>query len=208
MKRTPVVVAASLLVSTAGFGAVEGTAHDLSGQGLNPTSEVCVFCHTPHGAIPVVPLWNHTLSTESYSEYSSPTLQAESAPAPLQNSTGVSNLCLSCHDGSVALSMMVNIPPTGDPEIGLMGAVSANLGTDLSNDHPINIVYDAALVARDPELALPGPGGANLPRIELFGPGANEVQCASCHDPHDDSIRPFLVKSTAGSALCLVCHLK
>ncbi len=200
-KRIFTAVAVTLLVAGGAVAQVSGTAHDLSGQGTNPTNEVCVFCHTPHGASPSVPLWNHTLSTQAYTEYTSPTMDSTSV-GPLQGGTGVSNLCLSCHDGSVALSSLVNNPPTGDPGIGVMGAVNANLGTDLSNDHPVNIIYDEAV---DAELVA---RATVLLTLDLFGAGANELQCASCHDPHNDSNNPFLVISNAGSALCTTCHIK
>ncbi len=120
----------------------------------------------------------------------------------LAGGTGVSNLCLSCHDGSIALSSLVNNPPTGDPGIGVMAPGPALLGTDLSNDHPVNIIYDEAV---DTELH---PRLNVLATLDLFGPGANELQCASCHDPHDDTNQPFLVISNASSALCTTCHIK
>lgn len=203
MKRMLFIVAAGLLVSTSAWAqGVAGTDHDLSGQGTSPTLETCVFCHTPHGASPAVPLWNHDLSAvAAYTEYSSPTLDSASVGA-LAGGTGVSNLCLSCHDGTVALSALVNNPPTGDPGIGVMGAGTANLGTDLSDDHPINIIYDEAV---DAELVA---RATVLGTLDLFGAGANELQCASCHDPHNDTNSPFLVISNSGSALCTTCHIK
>ncbi len=201
MKKSLFAVVIALAVSGAAVGQVENTSHDLSGQGTNATTEICVFCHTPHNANPAVPLWNHTLSTQAYTEYTSPTMNSASA-GPLQNGTGVSNLCLSCHDGSVALSSLVNNPPSGDPGIAAMAPGPANLGTDLSNDHPINIIYDEAV---DSELV---PRATVLATLDLFGAGANELQCASCHDPHDETNQPFLVISNDNSALCTTCHIK
>ena len=41
--------------------------------------------------------------------------------------------------------------------------------------------------------------------IPLFG---GTVQCASCHDPHDNTNAPFLRKTNTASALCSTCHQK
>jgi len=69
--------------------------------------------------------------------------------------------CLSCHDGTQAMDNIINAPGSGGYDItgggtnglgytwagnvtaaGLMStATVANLGTDLSNDHPIGIEY-------------------------------------------------------------------
>ena len=44
----------------------------------------------------------------------------------------------------------------------------------------------------------------------LTGPvkldSAGQVQCVSCHDPHNDQFGDFLVMDNTGSALCLACH--
>jgi len=45
-------------------------------SGVEPNGEICVFCHTPHGASPAVPLWNHDLSALTYTAYDSPTMDA------------------------------------------------------------------------------------------------------------------------------------
>ena len=64
--------------------------------------EICIFCHTPHGASATDgPLWNHQTSTAIYQTFSSPTLTALGITIGPPN--GASRLCLSCHDGTVAL---------------------------------------------------------------------------------------------------------
>ena len=96
-----------------------GTKHDLSSTGPGATTNVarmCVFCHTPHQATTANgqdPLWNHTLSTTaSYGGYASTTLDA--TPTDLggasAGSAAVSNLCMSCHDGTVSVASMYNPP--------------------------------------------------------------------------------------------------
>ena len=47
--------------------------------------------------------------------------------------------------------------------------------------------------------------GGTIASEMLFG---GLVECASCHDPHDNSNAPFLVMANTASALCLTCHDK
>ena len=76
-------------------GVIAGTAHDFSLQGYSG-GQICIACHTPHGGNTTVtdaPLWNHAVTTATYTLYSSSTLNA----GPLTQPSGVSKLCLSCH---------------------------------------------------------------------------------------------------------------
>ncbi|MFQ5876450.1 MAG: cytochrome c3 family protein [Acidobacteriota bacterium] len=207
--RGKVLLAAPLLLllgSDAGRAEVTASKHDLSVSGTGSIvavseTQVCIFCHTPHNANPAVPLWNHQLSSVgSYSTYSSTTL---TLPTPLQQPTGSSKLCLSCHDGTVALGQTVNdgliaLQNTGAG--GRMPAGASNLGTDLADDHPISFQPNPA----NSETLDPPSGDP----VSLDSAG--EVQCTSCHDPHtednDAVTRRFLVKSNQASAICLTCH--
>ena len=85
-----------------------------------------------------------------------------------------------------------------------MPAGMTNLGTDLRNDHPISIVYDVGQDAAFNAKAAVASGG-----LRLFGDGTTDrVQCASCHNPHNNTNAPFLRISNAASALCTTCHIK
>jgi len=110
-----VCVSMLVVLSTATFvraqtGAdVAQSKHNLSvtspGAVSSDESQVCVFCHTPHGATnsPGAPLWNRQLSTATYTTYTSSSLDAEAIAGQLQQPGGSSVLCLSCHDGSMAI---------------------------------------------------------------------------------------------------------
>ena len=76
----------------------------------------------------------------------------------------------------------------------------SNLGTDLSDDHPISFIYDDTLAARDTKLKSPKslPASVRLPRQEL--------QCSTCHDAHNNQYGNFLVMSNINSQLCNTCH--
>jgi predicted CXXCH cytochrome family protein len=168
----------------------EGTPHDLSAVTGGNT---CGFCHTPHGALTGTPLWSHKLSTAVYTIYQSSSLEAR-----VGQPTGSSKLCLSCHDGTVALTETVSGGSKGGTYIA-PGA--ANLGTDLSDDHPISFVYSAALSAEDVQIR---PPSALPEQLKLDRSG--ELQCTTCHNPHENLYGNFLVMSNRRSAMCVACH--
>ena len=183
---------------------IVGSVHDFSSLAF--TTEICVVCHTPHNAdlsVSDAPLWNHEVTTSTFTVYSSGTLDAV-----VGQPDGVSKLCLSCHDGSVAVD---NFGGTtlGTTFVGTLNA-DAELGTDLTNDHPVSFIFDAALATSDGELFDPTSTssglGSTIDADMLF---AGKVQCASCHDVHDKDENGFLLrKVNTGSALCLTCHDK
>ncbi|VAX08316.1 Cytochrome c family protein [hydrothermal vent metagenome] len=87
-----------------------------------------------------------------------------------------------------------------DTLTGLSSGEIRWIGPNLSNDHPISIVY-ADAVAEDPTIyATPGGG------VKLFN---GRVECPSCHNPHDNTTyKPFLRVAITGSTLCYRCHNK
>jgi predicted CXXCH cytochrome family protein len=176
--------------------------HNLSASGpgkIKSTNEqqVCIFCHTPHNASAVQPLWNRSLPVNTYRVYSSSSLVA----SPGQP-TGSSKLCLSCHDGTIALGSVLsaNRPVQMTSGVTTLPQGATNIGTDLSGDHPISFTYDSNLATKNGKLADPTALGQ---RVKLE---KGQVQCTSCHDPHDDSRGSFLVMSNTNSQLCNTCH--
>ena len=177
---------------------IAGTDHDLSAKGWGST-QICIFCHTPHNSMTTVsdaPLWNHDVTQATFSTYSSPTLNAT-----VGQPGGTSKLCLSCHDGTVAIDSF-----GGNNGTHMMGG-GAKIGNNLSNDHPISFVYDAALASADGGLFTPNSTSYvdAAKKLPLFG---GKLECATCHNVHDDSQGKFLRVSNASSALCLSCHNK
>lgn len=178
----------------------------------NAETQVCVFCHTPHEAESIqfgtgstklgAPLWNRALSGQSYTPYTSSSMEAdatEMAAAP----GGSSKLCLSCHDGTMGIDKVnllnaarnVNIPmanglvsPVKMPSGAATTGFTRDLGTDLRGDHPISFTYDSTLASRDGELRGPDgtivgnrARGSTPPKMPLEN---GQMQCATCHDPH------------------------
>ncbi len=80
-------------------------------QFRNDYREVCVYCHTPHGANTNVnlPLWNRTVKSTTYTVYSSNSLTNTTVTQPGVNSLA----CLSCHDGQTAVDSIINMPGAG-----------------------------------------------------------------------------------------------
>lgn len=178
--------------------------------------EVCIFCHAPHNSNRTVldaPLWNHTMSTATYTPYASNTMHA----SPGQPN-GLSKLCLSCHDGTIAIDSYGNNTPAS--HIGLdqlrVGDFSPEMeiGVNLTNDHPISFTYDSTLASingklRDPETAtiLPGVNSATGTIKATLLDSSGQIQCTSCHDIHNSQgIDKLLKVNNTGSALCLTCH--
>ena len=181
------------------------TRHNLSITGPGTVkaateSQICIFCHAPHNAAPTAALWNRATPTATYTPYASSTAKANAGQP-----TGASLLCLSCHDGTIALGSVLSrsaaIAMSGG---STMPASSASLlGTDLSDDHPVSISYSSALAAARGDLAHPSTLTGPV-RLDANG----QLQCTACHDPHDDANGKFLVMSNRASALCAVCHLE
>lgn len=79
-----------------------------NGNTDSDTTQVCVFCHTPHGANNniSVPLWNKTNSQTSYNAY---TMKGRDSLGTAVT-TGNSVACLTCHDGTQAMDAFMNAP--------------------------------------------------------------------------------------------------
>lgn len=106
------------------------------------TTEVCIFCHTPHGGRTQIgsapsgqaPLWNRALRPSgAYTPYSSPNFDAVDPGNTLKGlPKGVSLACLSCHDGTISFDALVNPPGSGGFIPSNLGDI-AGPGTNVSN---------------------------------------------------------------------------
>lgn len=186
-----VLLLSIVFTSVRAHAGIQGSPHDLRAVGAK---SACDYCHTPHGAMKNTPGWNHKLSTAVYNIYKSSSLDAK-----VGQPTGPSKLCLSCHDGTVALGHVRRGKPSSAGTKIRPGA--ANLGTDLSDDHPISFIYSASLSAKDPQIR---PVSSLPPHFKLDS--SSEIQCTTCHDPHDNTFGDFLVMSNSHSAMCTTCH--
>lgn len=190
MKKNLLIALALILVvgvSVPVMAAISGSDHDLTDDFTTLTTNACEYCHFPHNPDPgSQPLWNHTLSTQTFTMYGT-TLEG-TTPDTAPNSASLR--CLSCHDGVTNLdayggatgtSTMGDVFP-GSPDI---------LGTTLADDHPVSIAITG--------LPSAGQSQTTLPYY------TSKVECSSCHDPHDTS-NTFFLRLTNNSSLCTTCH--
>ena len=214
------------------------TKHNLSASGVGTVkalseTQVCVFCHTPHKALSSAPLWNRSMSSATYQLFTSLTLLSPTSPTIQPD--GDSRLCLSCHDGTIAVGSVVNIGGaastismsgvTGGGE--LPSSSPAYMGNDLSGHHPVSIELNSALIVDKNTQCIDGvvswkvgiPTGGSLVKLQTtdntypYGgiPPVQGVQCTSCHDPHKDPDPPNTAFLRVGdrintNQLCTACH--
>ena len=242
---TLVLVGGGAAEATRGPQGIVYTAHNLSTSQEDPIlsmyqssneEQVCIFCHTPHGGTLDGPLWNReSPSATSYTHYNSATLSSYLQGLAVNRAVSKESLlCLSCHDGTIAMNSLVNYSHVGVPEYWdsgsedlimpaeMFGVPGPRVGTDLSNDHPISFIYASATENRIGTMynSIEDAEGAG---VRFFPPNGADalkrVECSSCHDPHvaydsywgalaDENYRPFLITSNVGSGLCLACHIK
>lgn len=243
-----VTVAAS--VSFAGMNprtGVSGSLHDMNTQTgtveRDQYQRVCVFCHTPHNATvgdatAPIPLWGRgtAAAADVYTGYTWAyweNVESLGTPDgsggyfaaisdPLQ---GPTRLCLSCHDGTVAVdSHISNGALTGKKF--LSGVRAIGHGKDLTSTHPVGFKYSDALkrniaasgsIAGRSEIALKSDrfatnvtanesGYTTVERngIKTIGQvlyGGDIFTCASCHEVHNkDNSDQNLEVSTSGEA--------
>ena len=239
MKKTMIIGLAIGLAMTAtsalaagpvpGGSGIVGSYHDLGVDYADSQSRICVFCHHPHNSIKqntngvgdYSPLWNHTMSAATFTTYDNGMIGKISDSSNTLNAVqggpgGVSLLCLSCHDGTVAInaySLTDGKPNPGANDSALGAGTRATIGDggDMSNHHPIGFNY-ADVAAADTEIAriekpMTG-GGVTIGGLLYNG----NMECTTCHDVHnsqnDAGAEKFLWTTNDASAFCLVCHEK
>jgi predicted CXXCH cytochrome family protein len=165
--------------------------------------QMCAYCHTPHGSnVAAQPLWNKdTLTTNSFTEYGDTILGTTIANGGIPS--GTTQLCLGCHDGTVAPGEVSNPPNVGwtDNTTVLTNASDAFQDSTFANDHPVGFSYALSLANTAVEI-IADPTAAGLP----LSAGGN-MECSTCHDVHSSDAWPTLLRlDNAGSAMCLTCH--
>ena len=209
------ILAVCMLAGSARAG-ISGSKHDFGNvAGGWSKNQICLPCHTPHNATVKVnnvvvnaPLWNHELSTAEYDLYMDDTGALHKGQVDTN-----SMLCLSCHDGTVALDSFGGA--TGSQFIGAAG----NLGTDLSNDHPIG--EHAVWPTPNPTYMVDPALRVGTMPLRPLADGRLAVGCTSCHEPHNRRNQSYMLwikndgaattvdgRNVTGSALCMNCHKK
>jgi len=181
--------------------------HDLGPGSKSPITgarpDFCMYCHEPHfGLGGKLPLWNQKLTVQSYSLYTSDT-EKNRGEQPLLGSD--SNLCLSCHDGTVAPGTTIVFG-----KVTMTGSMYSYdiFGSNLQPSHPFSLALplkdNIDLIA---SLAAKGKTGDPTGAVKLIN---GNIECTSCHDAHVEAKDPlswnFLVRDSSKGQMCLACH--
>ncbi|MDO8478693.1 MAG: cytochrome c3 family protein [Candidatus Rokubacteria bacterium] len=232
----------ALLLPTASWAAtggtgIAGTDHDFSGKGTPPTG-LCTFCHTPHKALSTLLLWNHTLSTNTFS-WDVPATTAGTLFPTFKGDTynGPTAKCLSCHDGSVAVGDIAWFnggKPVGldNTKHGLGDKYNVGFGGAMKGNHPVAMPYpyqnakntyngvttgnaaelsEYQLTPLSPIRIFNDDGSGNITAGAVAA--KTGLECSSCHDPHNKaSVDDLFLRGTLGgnttAYICMKCHIK
>ena len=211
MKRILALLCATIFLSVTTSAQIDADVlgqHNLTvASGASVTSQGslgCTFCHAPHSGIGAnTPLWNQKLSQQTYTPYNSTTYHQQGNTQPTLGVT--SSLCLSCHDGTVAVGQSAAYGPLRTT--GQLRSTDS-FGTTLTGSHPFSLVTplkDAPSLAAS--LATQGKTADPTGAVKLV---KGSVECTSCHDPHVQNIdkvaQNFLVRDSSNAQMCLACH--
>lgn len=135
--------------------------------------EVCVYCHTPHGANRLIgaPLWNRTINQSEYTIYDKPRTLNQPIGQPGPNSL----TCLTCHDGTIAIDSIINMPGSGN--------------------------YSAAQEGAMNETFLDSWTGPGIGNHWVLGTGTGGGTCTFCHNINEDFGAPDYTVFTIGTDL-------
>lgn len=218
---------------------VLGTVHDFNAI-FHSSYDSCSFCHISHTiddsseSAALALEWNHEIpANATYKVYSSAMLKTLNLSGDLSTANAFySMVCLSCHDGSVAIGALYRMPDNFTFNTTTIATVAADgpsrlvgANNDLSQTHPVNFSYDGALSAADSGLWDVGMG-TNVRQIGTTSLTAvrasltndtygalqqpilfnGTIQCTSCHNPHSETNPPFLRVSVQDNKLCFKCH--
>jgi predicted CXXCH cytochrome family protein len=196
-----ILALAIALTASSALAAVVGTPHDLTALPGNTATGSCQYCHMPHHSNPGAtgaPIWAKTVSS-AYTLYGTTVGgQTPTAIGP------VSQACLSCHDGTANAVTTQHTGATLATNYTINGGVAngTNVGTDISNDHPVSIPYPTAAGG---QAGLVSRANAVTAGFLFFGAGADQMECGTCHDPHNQPAEGFFLRGGAGD-FCAKCH--
>jgi len=216
MNRTRAIAYAMLTVSIVLAGSaiagIQGTKHDFTatgdptGKAYNKTSNMCGPCHVPHNPKLSLPLWARAQTAKTFELYKDNAEYTAGHAASYDSSpdsfTGSrTRACMSCHDGTIAVVTGVSLAETDSSWImtdnGTADPVATTPQSGLKGSHPVGVTYSPAWA-----------GYKDISSEKDIKLEHGKVQCTTCHGPHDNTNKHFLVKSNTSSAICTTCHSK
>ncbi|KAB0671468.1 cytochrome C [Oryzomonas sagensis] len=239
-------VAYSAPTATAGQG-VLNSVHDMRVSAnitdIGGNDRVCAFCHTPHHAIKpaaassYAPLWSRMDDQQTFVAYQSATFDS-TVYSTGDAAAGPTRLCMTCHDGSIALDQHYGSANTGTMLTNdNFGGPGVGVNKDLSNDHPVGFDYMAIAAGCGDSNICTTAGTATTPDQYNYIRKADQgltyrdnpanikvadrlyngsiMTCATCHDVHNkknlqgaETMNYLVLAPQKDSALCLTCHIK
>lgn len=238
LRKLTTAIALTGLIAVSAYAAnndpqsgINGSRHDMNtwaGAGATPDvyGRTCVFCHTPHNArgadadpthVNSKPLWNRADNTWNQSPYGWVTPLNISVDGTNYSMVfnddpliGPSRLCMTCHDGSIAVDSHLS----NGSQAGTMKLTAARRSfvTNLAVTHPIGFKYSDAITARGLGELVPATDGfiaapsasLNSTTFNTQSRGAlaksnvkiadtlykapdgfSYMTCATCHDVHN-----------------------
>ncbi len=168
------------------------SAQNIMDRFRNNYYEVCVYCHTPHGAnsTAAAPLWNRTVTQRNYTLFSSDTAQQE-ATQPGPNSL----TCLSCHDGATAIDSVINMPTqlAGAFRAGYSQAQETFVNSSFLDQWSGNLLENRVdadgNVVEERRISNISPGVADDGGHAGFATGGSA--CLACHNPESTNVPDF-----------------
>lgn len=186
--------------------------HDFSAEGAG---DECTTCHVPHRALQSRLIWNHNFSVGAltWSDETN-TLAGTTLPTNIPSWSGPTKFCLSCHDGTVGVGDTAANPYswTGTASGKVEGGAVVAPLSDMKGNHPVALPYPdgtAGTYNGITSQAITADYQAAPSGVKLFNDptgGANGIECATCHNPHDDTNPKFL--RAAVTDFCVNCHIK
>lgn len=170
--------------------------HGLAGN------EICKPCHVPHNA---------GKSDYLFRDFG----QTWAAPSGHEVMLPESTLCMSCHDGTIAMPVgdpdsIASLNLTKDPHF--WNDVLPGYGTVPANPNITPDLNTALTRVSGKWVAVNHRGGSTLtlPLYYTTDPDAPRMACTTCHDPHVEVVGTtggyFLRSEQPYGELCVTCH--
>ncbi len=201
-----------LLGSAHDFTLVHGTTTPRTAGGV-PVG-LCTYCHTPHKAAQTLLLWNHTLSQNTFFWSDATTTMGGTLLPTISTAwSGPTKLCLSCHDGSVAVADLLWFNAQAWQGANALSTFTlsrvpafqtATTSGDLAGNHPVAFPYPYngspnsynGVTTGNRVILTEYVDDPTASGIRLFndvglavsaGPvsGHTGMECSTCHDPHN-----------------------
>ncbi len=215
--KSKILLACMMLLAAAGTMSAQITGdvigvHDLGPGSKSPITgarpDFCLYCHAPHTSLVqgTAPLWNQKLTTQTFTPYTSTTYHEKGNNMQVLGAD--SNLCLSCHDGTVAVG---NTAAYG--QVTMTGSMNPNdvfqenTATSLQASHPFSLILPLNDASNLVSTLVSGQTADKTGAVKLI---QGNIECTSCHNPHVQAKDPlnqnFLALNSASGVLCYACH--